>query len=41
MNNEKFYIDINTGKFNKKKINMIGGAQPTYKEIVEYLRFNT
>lgn len=41
MNNKKFYIDINTGKLNKKKINMIGGAQPTYKDIVEYLRFNT
>ena len=41
MNNKKFYIDINTGKLNKKKINIIGGAQPSYKEIVEYLRFNT
>ena len=41
MNNKKFYIDINTGKLNKKKINIIGGAQPTYKDIVEYLRFNT
>ena len=37
MNNKDIYIDVNTGKSNKK-INMKGGSL-SYKEIVDYLLF--